>query len=98
MGWLETSCEERMEYVKDYFGITGDSKKEILWSIIRAGMRSHANLFIAQLQDYLELGNDARINKPGISDGTNWCWRLTEGALSDNMAKKINKITAMYER
>lgn len=98
MGWLETSSEERMEYVKDYFGIMGDSKKDILWSIIRAGMRSHANLFIAQLQDYLELGNEARINKPGISDGTNWCWRLTKDMLSDTLAEKINKITAMYER
>lgn len=98
MGWLENSTEDRLKYVKDYFGITADSKKDILWSIIRAGMRSHANLFIAQLQDYLELDNEARINKPGISDGTNWCWRMREDMLTDTLAIKIKSITEMYER
>lgn len=98
MGWIKTSTEKRLEYVKDYFGITGQSESDILWSIIRAGMRSHANLFITQMQDYLELGNEARINKPGISDGTNWCWRMKEGILTDALAEKILKITEMYER
>lgn len=98
MGWIKTSDKKRMEYVKDYFGISSPSEKDILWSIIKAGMRSHANLFIAQIQDYLELGNEARINKPGISDGTNWCWRMKEGVLTDALAENILKITEMYER
>lgn len=98
MGWIKTSSKDRLKYVKDYFGITGEKESDILWSIIQAGMRSHANLFIAQLQDYLELGNETRINKPGISDGTNWCWRVKEGSFTDALAEKIAKITEMYER
>lgn len=98
MGWLENSPRERLDYMKEYFGITSEDNKAILWSIIRAGMRSHADLFVAQLQDYLEFGNEARINRPGISDGENWCWRMGDGLLSEELAKKIYNITKMYER
>lgn len=98
MGWIKTSPEKRLTYIKDYFGITGESESDILWSVIRGGMRSHADLFIAQMQDYIEVGNEARINKPGISDGSNWCWRMEDGMLTDALAEKIYEITKMYER
>lgn len=98
LGWIASSTEERLAYVKAYFGITGEKTADIAWSIIKAGMRSHADLFIAQIQDYIEMGNEGRINKPGISDGSNWCWRMKDGQLTDALAKKIYDITKMFER
>jgi 4-alpha-glucanotransferase len=32
---------------------------------------------MAQLQDLLRLGDDARMNKPGIAEG-NWAWQADE--------------------
>lgn len=98
MGWIKSSTEERLKYVKDYFGIPSEKESDILWSIIRAGMRSPADLFVTQIQDYLELGNEARINKPGISDGSNWCWRMKGDMLTDALSEKIYDITKMFER
>jgi 4-alpha-glucanotransferase len=47
---------------------------ELLWS-------SRAALAIAPLQDVLNLGNDARMNRPGSAEG-NWRWRATDEMLS----------------
>ena len=35
------------------------------WGMIRGGQSSVADLFIAQMQDYLGLGADSRMNTPG---------------------------------
>src|SRR6266850_1895315 len=47
---------------------------EMLWS-------SRAALAIAPLQDVLNLGKDARMNRPGSAEG-NWRWRATDEMVS----------------
>ena len=39
-------------------------------------------LAMAPLQDLLNLGNEARMNVPGRTEG-NWRWRSTENMLND---------------
>ena len=65
--------------------------------ILRGGMGSVAELFVAQMQDYLELGPEARINTPGIPEG-NWQWRLSPGALTPALAADIAGMTRRYGR
>ena len=65
--------------------------------MIRAGMASVAELFVAQLQDYLELGADCRMNTPGTL-GLNWQWRVTSDALTPELAEKIRDMTVLYGR
>ncbi len=60
-------------------------------------MSSVADLFIAQLQDWLNLGASARINTPGVPDG-NWQWRLTDGQITDALTRKIADMTKRYGR
>ena len=62
-----------------------------------AGMSSIATLFFAQLQDYLGLGGESRINTPGTQEG-NWQWRLQEGQLTDELAQRIASVTQLYGR
>ena len=52
---------------------------------------------MAQLQDYLELGADSRINIPGTAEG-NWQWRLTPGLLTDALAERIRAMTRRFGR
>ena len=49
------------------------------------------------MQDYLELDNTARTNTPGIAEG-NWQWRMLPNAITSELAEKIAKLTAMYDR
>ncbi len=73
-------------YARDYLGIGPED--DLPDAIIDAGMQSKADLFVAQLQDYLRLGAEARMNEPGTLKPQNWRWRLTPGQLTAALAEK----------
>ena len=60
-------------------------------------MGSVAKLFVAQMQDYLELGGEARMNTPGTDSG-NWQWRMLPDAITPELTEKLAKITKLYDR
>ena len=64
---------------------------------IRGGMGSVARLFVAQMQDYLELGAGCRMNKPSTLGG-NWEWRLLSGELTGSLADRIYDAVRIYGR
>lgn len=49
------------------------------------------------IQDYLCLGNEARINHPSTLGG-NWIWRLHRDEISKKLVKKIRRMTELYCR
>lgn len=67
------------------------------WDLIRAAFRSVANTAIFPAQDALGLDTDSRMNYPGKAEG-NWTWRLREGELSNELAKRIHDMTLLYDR
>ena len=94
-GWLENADPDDVAKAEAYLGL---SKKEgYVWGVLRGGMGSVADLFIAQMQDYLELDNVARMNTPGVAEG-NWQWRMDADALTPALAKRIAKLTKLYDR
>ena len=95
MAWIDEAGKDELDFAKNYLGLNNNEGYN--WGIIRGGMSSTAALFIAQLQDYLGLGAESRMNTPGIAEG-NWQWRLTEGMLTSDLTDKIAKITKMYGR
>ena len=80
----------------EYLG--AKTREDCLWGLLRAGMASVADTFIAQMQDYLELGAEARMNEPGTVSAENWSWRVEESMLTDELADKIARMTKLYER
>ena len=64
----------------------------IAWDLIELAWKSKADLAVAPMQDFLELGTSARMNTPGVAAG-NWQWRLSHDALKDSLAHKIMKLT-----
>ena len=74
-----------------------NSAEGINWGLIRGGMSSVAELFVAQMSDFLGLGAEARINEPG-STGNNWRWRLLPGQLDKKLCDRIYEYTKMYGR
>lgn len=95
MEWYEDALEKDRDYACKYLGI--GKEEGFNWGIIRGGMSSVANLFVAQLQDYLGLGKYNRINTPGTDSG-NWQWRTLTEELTEELAQKIHDMTVMYGR
>ena len=60
-------------------------------------MTSVANVAVLPVQDLLGLGAAARMNTPGVPDG-NWRWRLTEGALDAQVARRLLELTTITGR
>lgn len=57
-------------------------------ALLRAGMGSRAELFVAQMQDVLGLGAESRMNTPGTAGG-NWVWRLLPGQADAQAAARL---------
>lgn len=63
--WLAQTSETARAYAAEYLGLT--EQEGYAWGILRSGLASVADTFIAQLQDYLGLGAEARMNTPARS-------------------------------
>ena len=94
--WLEEAAAEDVSYAKDYMGL--NEEEGYIWGMIRACMSSVSKLCVIQMQDYLQLGKDARMNHPGTLSNRNWTWRATEGFADAALAKRILDMTRKYER
>lgn len=94
--WLDGASPETVQYVQEYLGLR--DRSECVKGILRAGMASVADVFIAQLQDYLELGAEARMNEPGTLSTKNWSWRVDASLLTDKLADRIARMVKLYER
>lgn len=96
-GWLGNILPEEIEMVKKYIGKEIWKRQDIVYGMIRLAQASTADLCIIPIQDYLCLDNTSRINTPSTV-GTNWKWRILDGDLSDELAKKIEEYTVVYGR
>ena len=93
--WCEGISPESRTYAREYLGISPEA--DLADAIITAGMRSNARLFVAQMQDYLRLGGNARMNEPGTLKEENWRWRMLPGAANDKLAEKIAAWTLLRQ-
>ena len=93
--WFTEESATCLELAQRYMGLNDDEGR--IWGMVRQGMSSVAELFFAQMQDYLELGPASRINTPGVTEG-NWRWRLQPGQLTLELAHKIASVTRLYGR
>lgn len=94
-GWLGKINSDDHRMAVEYLGL--NDTEGYIWGLLRGGMSSVARLFVAQMQDYLELDNDARMNTPGNPEG-NWQWRMLPGKLTSELTQKIARMTHLYNR
>ena len=96
-GWLGNLTQSNRDYVNQYTACEEKDIDECVWGLIRAAQSSVAEVCVVPLQDYLCLGNEARMNTPSTL-GDNWKWRLTRGQLTDEIIHRINAMTRLYGR
>ena len=94
--WFDTADKAAVEYAAEYMCLS--EGEGYVWGTIRTAMASVSDTCVVQMQDYLDLGGEARMNFPGTCDGTNWTWRARKGFATAELAEKIRKLTVLYGR
>ncbi len=94
--WFREADPQTLEFAKRYMGLTRE--EGYVWGMIRTGMASVSKLFVVQMQDYLELDADARMNFPGTMTDKNWTWRAEDGMINEDLAQRIGKLTELFGR
>lgn len=94
-GWFDTLSKADREYVMEY--TRSQTEDECLWNLIALAWASTAEIAITQMQDFLGLGSEARMNTPSTPSG-NWVWRMEKGALTSELAERIAALTKLYWR
>lgn len=90
VGWFESLGRRQR-------AATGLDLNEPAWGLIELAYKSRARLAIAPAQDVLGLGNEARMNRPGVTEG-NWSWQLERGALTSALARRLRGLAEQHGR
>lgn len=93
-GWYASAAEEERAFALRYLGVDGS---QFAADLIRAVWSSAASFAIAPMQDFLNLGTEARMNFPSKLGG-NWEWRMQEEDLSDSLLKRLQDLNYLYSR
>ena len=95
-GWFTEANPDDVAFSVRYLGL--NEREGYVRGMLRGGMGSVADLFVAQMQDYIGLDSNSRMNIPGTLGGNNWRWRLLPGEFNETLADKIAEMTHMYSR
>lgn len=95
IGYYRNCTDYELAYMYSYLDI--DSKEQISDAMIRTAYASIADVVILQMQDILQLGSEARMNRPSTV-GVNWKWRFSDELLPEDRRSWIRTQTALYRR
>lgn len=96
-GWIKEIDEDTLAFCKKFLDYDGDDESEFIWKFIKTAFACVGDTLIIQMQDYLELDENARMNTPSTASG-NWQWRMKPDAYDEKLAAKIADITRTYGR
>lgn len=93
--WYESLKGRELNYANKYLKV--DNSDLATTKLIELAYQSIANTVIIQMQDFLHLGKDARINTPSTSSN-NWVWRLNDEYNNTSLVNYISTITKEAKR
>jgi 4-alpha-glucanotransferase len=93
-GWYESAPQEEQAFACHYLNVDG---RQFSWDLIRHAWSSVAVIAAAPMQDFLNLGTQARMNYPSRLGG-NWEWRMTRDAHSTDLQEKVRELNWLYQR
>ena len=94
--WFDTAEEDAVDYATAYMNLS--EREGLVWGVIRTAFASVSDYCVIPMQDYLDLGAEARMNFPGTLSDSNWTWRAKDDILDENLAQKILAMTKLYSR
>jgi 4-alpha-glucanotransferase len=90
-GWYEDLDDAERGHLWSHVKRAGGDE-DAAPALLRLAWSSPAALAIAPLQDLLNLGREARMNRPGSTEG-NWRWRYTEDRLGGPTVQWLRDLT-----
>ena len=94
-GWISALSRKDLAFAKKYIGIKRTS--DICSNLVRMALASVSDTAIIPLQDYLELGSEARINTPSTLGG-NWEWRVKADACTPELSARMLDLAQIFGR
>src|SRR2546426_8913178 len=91
-GWYEDLPDAERRNLWRYLKRAAGTNADVAPALLSLAWSSVAALAIAAFQDVLNLGKDARMNRPGPAEG-NWRWRYTEDMLSASALESLRDLT-----
>ena len=96
-GWYHEVGKSARDFAKEYMCKERLDEDTLTKDFIAMAMSSVADLCVIPMQDYLNLGSEARINIPSTLGG-NWVWRMKKGQFDKETVKEIARVTELYGR
>jgi 4-alpha-glucanotransferase len=93
-GWIKTAPAGARRFAFDYLDA---SEETFVAELVRATWASVAGWAVTPMQDLLDLGDEARMNKPATKSG-NWRWRMPARAASKLLGARLRKLNQTYGR
>ncbi len=93
--WSLICDDDALTFAKKYLNV--NNTQSLVNDCIRALFGSVSEIVIIPMQDWLELGSEARMNVPSTSCG-NWVWRLRGEMLTQELSDRIADMTRLYNR
>lgn len=96
-GWLSELSGVGRERLAGYLCDSSVSVETLAAHMMTVAMQSVSELCVIPMQDYLFLGNGARMNLPASANG-NWSWRMKKSHMRGELTAKIREFTALGGR
>lgn len=93
--WFDELSPKALKNCLAYINCEDETKK--VDALIKETLKCVADTVIIPMQDYLNLGNEARMNIPSTL-GNNWVWRLKDGQITKVIKNNIKTWTELYAR
>jgi 4-alpha-glucanotransferase len=91
-GWYHHAIDQHRSFSRNYLGLSEPVADGVFAdAVIQRLWESAAVLTLAPMQDFLALGDGARMNYPGTTAG-NWQWRMREEHMTDELAQKLREL------
>ena len=97
------STEERKN-IANYLGLQNVNVEKLTRDrtlckeLVRLAMSSVADFAIFPLQDIFSIGDEARMNIPSTTGGSNWQWRMDSEMMSTETAEWLKTMSVLYDR
>jgi 4-alpha-glucanotransferase len=89
LGWYRNAEESHKRFARKYLKSDG---REIYWDLIARLWESPARMVLAQLQDFLGVGDEGRMNYPSRPSG-NWQWRFGKHDLTKALEDRVRRLS-----
>lgn len=93
-GWIDSLSSNEIHFVQSELSMSGLD----VWHLLEKLMESESQVVLIQVQDLLELGQEARFNYPGTVNEKNWTWKLTTQSLKQIPWTRLQELTQKTQR